>query len=204
MEYNAWGNPKNPPEHEVNLVFTRMLAGPMDYTPGIVSLEGRGGTPIPSTLARQLALYVAIYSPVQMVADLPENYARYPDALAFIKDVPVDWETSRVLAGEVGDYVVIARKDRHGDGWYLGAITDEHGRVLEVALDMLDPGRDYVAQVYRDGDGAHYQGDRHAFVREQRTVRLGDRLRLRLAAGGGQAVRLVPQPDRGSVPPTRP
>lgn len=192
MEYNAWGNPKNPPEHEVNLVFTRMLSGPMDYTPGILSLRGRGDTPIPSTLARQLALYVAIYSPIQMVADLPENYARHAEAFQFIKDVPTDWSHTRVLNGEVGDFVTIARRDRGGEDWYLGAITDENGRLLQVPLGFLDPGRRYRAQIYRDGDEAHYLDSPFAFVREQREVTSADVLALRLAAGGGQAIRFSP------------
>lgn len=192
MEYNAWGNPKNPPEHEVNLVFTRMLSGPMDYTPGILSLRGRGDTPIPSTLARQLALYVALYAPVQMVADLPENYAKYPQAFQFIKDVAVDWEYSHVLAGEVGDYAVIARKDRHSEDWYLGAITDEKGRVLLVGLGFLEAGKRYRAEIYRDGDAAHYERNPHDFVRETREVTAADTLDLRLAPGGGIAIRFVP------------
>ncbi|MGH8179022.1 MAG: glycoside hydrolase family 97 catalytic domain-containing protein, partial [Steroidobacter sp.] len=103
MEYNAWGTPPNPPEHEANLVFTRMLAGPMDFTPGVLSLKGRGGQAIQSTLAKQLALYVVIYSPIQMAADLPENYEKYPQAFQFIKDVPTDWSDTQVLNGEVGD-----------------------------------------------------------------------------------------------------
>jgi len=192
MEYNAWGNPKNPPEHEVNLVFTRMLSGPMDYTPGILSLRGRGDTPIPSTLARQLALYVAIYSPIQMVADLPEHYARHGEAFQFIKDVPTDWSQTRVINGEVGDFVTIARRDRSSEDWYLGAITDEHGRLLQVPLGFLDPGRRYRAQIYRDGEDAHYQHAPFAFVREQREVTSADVLALRLAAGGGQAIRFSP------------
>ncbi len=194
MEYNAWGNPKNPPEHEVNLVFTRMLSGPMDYTPGVLSLRGRGDSPIPSTLARQLALYVVIYSPVQMVADLPENYAKYPEPFQFIRDVAVDWQETRVLNGSIGDYVTIARKDRGSEDWYLGAITDEHGRVLDVRLDFLDPNRRYTAQIYRDGDDAHYRERPHSFEREQRVVDGGDALRLRMAPGGGIAIRFTPAP----------
>ena len=103
MEYNAWGDPPNPPEHEANLVFTRMLAGPMDFTPGVLSLTGRGGQKFQSTLAKQLALYVVIYSPIQMAADLPENYAKYPGPFQFIRDVPVDWTETKVVAGEIGD-----------------------------------------------------------------------------------------------------
>lgn len=195
MEYNAWANPKNPPEHEVNLVFTRLLAGPMDYTPGVLSLTGRGGTPIPSTLARQLALYVTIYSPIQMLADLPENYARYPEAMRFLRDVPTDWNDTRVLAGEVGDFVAIARRDRHSEDWYLGAITDESGRVLNLDLSFLTPGRHYRAEIYRDGAGADFENNRFSFVREERPVSSSERLTVILGPGGGQAVRLVALPE---------
>lgn len=191
MEYGAWGNPTNPPEHEANLVFTRMLSGPMDYTPGILSLQGRG-QPIQTTLAKQLALYVVLYSPIQMVADLPENYRRYMDAFQFIKDVPVDWADTRVINGEIGDFVTIVRKDRNGDGWYLGSVTDEHGRLLTVPLSFLDPGRRYVAQIYRDGENAHWKNLPFDFIRETREVTSADSLPLRLAAGGGQAIRFVP------------
>ncbi|WP_126971062.1 glycoside hydrolase family 97 protein [Xanthomonas sp. BRIP62411] len=192
MEYNAWGQPPNPPEHEVNLVFTRLLAGPMDYTPGIVSLKGRDGQAIPSTLARQLALYVTLYSPIQMAADLPEHYLQHRDAFRFIEDVAVDWDQTRALNGEVGDYVTIARKDRHSRDWFLGSITDEHGRLLQVPLGFLEPGVRYTAQIYRDGDDADYVGNPFAFVREQRQVSSVDTLELRLAPGGGQAIRFVP------------
>ena len=193
MEYAAWGSPPNPPEHEVNLVFTRMLSGPMDFTPGILSLQGRGQA-IQTTLAKQLALYVTLYSPVQMAADLPENYAKHMDAFQFIKDVPADWAQTRVLNGEVGDYVTMARQDRNSDDWYLGAMTDEQGRVLQVPLSFLAPGRTYHAQIYRDGDGAHWKDAPFKFVRENRTVTSADTLTLRLAAGGGQAIRFVPAP----------
>lgn len=193
MEYNAWGHPPNPPEHEIELVFTRMLSGPMDYTPGIVSLTGRGGQEIPSTLARQLALYVTLYSPVQMVADLPEHYAAHPDAFRFIRDVPVDWAETRVLNGEIGEYVTIARKDRDSEAWYLGAMSDRHARTLEVPLDFLSPGVRYRAEIYRDGAGADWKGEaRFRFERVERDVEAGDVLSLWLAGGGGQAIRFVP------------
>ncbi|MBA3486161.1 MAG: glycoside hydrolase family 97 protein [Lysobacter sp.] len=191
MEYGAWGNPTNPPEHEANLVFTRMLSGPMDYTPGILSLQGRG-QPIQTTMAKQLALYVVLYSPIQMVADLPENYRKHLDAFQFIKDVPVDWADTRVIHGEIGDFVTMVRKDRNGDGWYLGSVTDEHGRMLSVPLSFLDPGRRYIAQIYRDGDDAHWKNAPFDFMRETREVTNADTLPLRLAAGGGQAIRFVP------------
>jgi alpha-glucosidase len=188
MEYNAWGNPPNPPEHEVNLVFTRMLAGPMDYTPGVLSLTGANGRRIQSTEARQLALYVVLYSPIQMAADLPENYAKYPQAFQFIRDVPVDWSDTRVLNGEVGDYATLARKDRNSDNWYLGAITDEQARTLRVSLGFLDEGRRYQATIYRDGKGAGYDADGHAIIIEKRPVSRQDALELSLAPGGGTAI----------------
>ncbi|MES2445146.1 MAG: glycoside hydrolase family 97 protein [Pseudomonadota bacterium] len=190
MEYNGWGNPKSPPEHEANLVFTRMLAGPMDFTPGVLSLRGKGDTPIQSTIAKQLALYVVIYSPVQMAADLPENYAPYAGPMQFIKDVPTDWIDTRVLNGEIGDYVTFARQARGDADWYLGAVGDEQARVLSVPLSFLAPGRTYEAQIYRDGDDADYRTDkRHSIVIEKRRVTAGDTLTLRLAPGGGQAIR---------------
>ena len=193
MEYNAWGQPPNPPDHEINLVFTRMLSGPMDYTPGIVSLTGRGGQEIQSTLARQLALYVTLYSPIQMVADLPEHYAEQPEALRFIRDVPVDWDDTRVLNGEVGEYVTIARKARGVGTWAVGAMTDTTARRLPIQLDFLDAGTRYRAEIYRDGEGADWKGDaRFHFVREERMVRKGDEIRLALAPGGGAAILLVP------------
>lgn len=189
MEYNAWGQPPNPPEHEVNLVFTRMLSGPMDYTPGVLSLKGRHGQAIPSTLARQLALYVVLYSPIQMAADLPEHYQQHLDAFQFIKDVAVDWEQTRVLDGEVGDFVTIVRRDRNSSDWFLGSITDEHGRVLPVSLGFLEPGVRYRAEIYRDGDGADFRSNPFAFVRETREVTSADQLTLVLGPGGGQAIR---------------
>ncbi|MBX3594584.1 glycoside hydrolase family 97 protein [Sphingomonas sp.] len=195
QEYNAWGNPKNPPEHEANLFFTRMLAGPFDFTPGVLSLEGKGGTPILSTAAKQLAQYVVLYSPIQMAADLPENYAKYPGAFQFIKDVPTDWSDTVVLAGEVGDYVAVARKDRAGADWYIGAVTDETARTVELKLDFLDPGRSYEAQIYRDGDGADYRtGTRHAIAIEKKRVKRGETIRLWMAPGGGAAIRFAASP----------
>lgn len=193
QEFNAWGDPPNPPEHEVTLVFTRMLAGPMDYTPGVVSLTGKNGLEIQSTLARQLALYVALYSPIQMAADLPEHYAVRPEAFQFIKDVAVDWDESRVLAGEVGEYVAIARKQRGSPQWFIGAINDRTAREVSLRLDFLDPGKRYRAEIYRDGEGADWKGAaRFRFVRESRNVTHGDTMTLWLAGGGGAAVRFVP------------
>ncbi|HJW46504.1 MAG TPA: glycoside hydrolase family 97 protein [Lysobacter sp.] len=191
QEFNAWGNPPNPPEHEPNLIFTRMLAGPMDFTPGVVSLKGRGGQPIQNTLARQLADYVVLYSPIHMAADLPEHYEQRMDAFQFILDVPTDWQDTRVLNGEVGDYATIVRKDRNSEDWYLGSVTDENARTLEVPLSFLDRSRRYTAQIYRDGDGADWKTQPFAFARESREVTSADMLTVRLAPGGGQAIRFV-------------
>jgi alpha-glucosidase len=191
MEYNAWGEPKNPPEHEANLVFTRMLSGPMDFTPGVLSLKGKGDTQILSTLAKQLALYVVIYSPIQMAADLPENYLASPREFKFIKDVAVDWDDTRVLAAEVGDYAVIARKQRNASIWFIGAVGDEQERAVDVPLDFLESGHRYGAEIYRDGADADFRTNPRSIIIEQRVVTAADRLAFRIAPGGGAAVRLV-------------
>ena len=193
LEYAAWGQPPNPPEHEANLVFTRMLSGPFDFTPGIFRMNTQPGSGVQTTLAKQLADYVVIYSPIQMLADLVEHYEANPEPFQFIKDVPTDWADTRVLSGEIGDYVVMARKDRDSDDWYLGAVSDEHGRVLPASLSFLDEGRRYTAQIYRDGPTADWQANPYDIVIEQRTVTSGDTLDLRLAPGGGQAIRFVAQ-----------
>jgi alpha-glucosidase len=194
VEYNAWGNPINGVDHEANLVFTRMLSGPMDYTPGVLSLKGADGKWFNSTQAKQLANYVVIYSPVVMAADLIENYQRYPGPFKFIKDVPTDWAETRVINGEVGEFATIARKDRHSDAWYVGAVTDGQRRTLQLPLQFLDPGKTYVAEIYRDGDAADYRNEhRFDLVIDQRNVTRDDVLQMVLAPGGGQAIRLVPQ-----------
>lgn len=192
MEFNAWGTPPNPPEHTAILPFTRLLAGPMDFTPGIFDLMPNGEDAenrVQTTLAKQLALYVVIYSPVQMAADLPENYEARPDAFQFIKDVPADWETSIALDGEVGDFVVQARKERNSDDWYLGALTDEDARIVTVPLDFLEAGRTYRAQIYRDGPDADWQSNPYSIVIEQKDVTSADTLTLPLATSGGAAIR---------------
>jgi alpha-glucosidase len=201
QEYNAWsGDGGNPPEHETILFFTRLLAGPMDFTPGVFDLliQRANGTPrgpeeprVRTTLAKQLALYVVLYSPLQMAADLPESYADQP-AFQFIRDVPVDWERTRVLSGKIGDHVVVARQKRGDREWFLGAITDEEARTLDVPLDFLPAGQDYAAEIYADGPGAHWLSNPLPIEISRRTVRAGQRLTLALAPGGGQAIRLRP------------
>ena len=203
QEYNAWsGDGGNPPEHESILFFTRLLAGPMDFTPGIFDLLIERGTGRPrradearvrTTLAKQLALYVTIYSPMQMAADLPENYERQP-AFQFIRDVAVDWDTTRVLSGQIGDYVAVARRERNGQSWFVGAITDESGRTLDIALSFLTPGRRYIAEIYADGPGAHWLTNPLPVGITRRPVNSLTRLRMVLAPGGGQAIRIRPVP----------
>jgi alpha-glucosidase len=201
QEYNAWsGDGGNPPEHETILFFTRLLSGPMDFTPGIFDLlverpTGQGRRPdeprVRTTLAKQLALYVVLYSPLQMAADLPENYEGNP-AFQFIRDVAVDWDTTRVIDGRIGDYVVVARRERGGQNWFLGAITDEEGRTLEVPLSFLRPGRRYIAEVYADGPKANWLDNPLPVTITRRTVTSLSRLRMVLAPGGGQAIRIRP------------
>ncbi len=202
QEYNAWGGEGgNPPEHESILFFTRMLSGPLDFTPGIFNLLiSRSGTGVPrtptdarprTTLAKQLALYVVLYSPVQMTADLIENYEGQP-AFQFIRDVAVDWDTTRVLHGRIGDDVVVARKAKGRDEWFVGAITDEEARTIEVSLDFLPRGRAYVAEVYADGPGANWRDNPLPVSISRQPVTSATRLRIRMAAGGGQAIRISP------------
>ncbi|MDB4947805.1 MAG: hypothetical protein JWM27_454 [Gemmatimonadetes bacterium] len=201
MEYNAWGGEGgNPPEHETILFFTRMLAGPMDFTPGIFDLLIKRPTGTPrgpeearprTTLAKQLALYVVLYSPFQMAADLPENYERQP-AFQFIRDVAVDWDTTRVLQGRIGDYVIVARRQRGAPDWFVGAITDEEARTFDVSLAFLTPGRRYVAEIYADGPGASWRDNPLPVTISRRPVTSASRLHLVLAPGGGQAIRIRP------------
>lgn len=195
QEYNAWSE-GNGPSHTTVLPFTRMLASPMDFTPGIVQLtiEGRDNK-VPTTIAKQLALYVVLYSPLQMAADLPEHYEQRPDALSWIEAVGVDWEQSRTVHAQIGDYITVARQERGTGEWFIGSITDETGRVLPLHLDFLDADTPYLAQIWRDADTADWQANPHALTQESRIVRMGDVIDLRLAPGGGTAIHLRPATD---------
>jgi alpha-glucosidase len=193
QEFNAWGTPTNPPEHVTILPFTRLLAGPMDFTPGIFDIPHEQSAidrRVQSTLANQLALYVVIYSPLHMAADLPENYEKHLDAFQFIRDVPTDWENSRTLQARIGDYAVIARQARGNHDWYLGAVTDEEPRTLEVPLDFLRSGQRYQAQIYRDAASTDYRTNPMTYVITREDVTAEDKLTLNLAPGGGTAIRL--------------
>jgi alpha-glucosidase len=198
QEYNAWAaDGGNPPEHTAVLTFTRLLAGPMDFTPGVFDINLKLGhnskNRINTTLAHQLALYVVIYSPIQMAADLPESYEAHLDAFQFIRDVPTDWNDTRVLNAEIGDYLTVVRQKRDSDEWFLGAVTDEVGRTLRVHLAFLDRDREYVAEVYRDADEANWRDNPSAYAVEKRDVDANTVLALRLAPGGGQAIRFYPK-----------
>lgn len=201
QEYNAWGGEGgNPPEHETILFFTRLLAGPMDFTPGVFDILIERGTGRPrrpdeprirTTLAKQLALYIVLYSPLQMAADLPENYEHQP-AFQFIRDVAVDWEESKVIDGKIGDYVIVARKAKNSEEWFLGAISDEEGRTFNVPLSFLTPGKKYVAEIYADGPGANWATNPLPVAISRRNVNARSSLHLVLAPGGGQAIRIRP------------
>lgn len=192
-EFNAW-SVGNPPEHETILPFTRLMGGPMDYTPGIFQIkmdyyDKNKKEQVHTTLAKQLALYVTLYSPLQMAADLPENYERFPDAFQFIKDVPVDWEETKILAAEPGDYIVIARKERGEENWFIGAITDEQERSFNINLDFLDD-KNYLATIYLDGDNAHWKDNPMSYQIKSMRVNKSSKINLRLAPGGGAAIEL--------------
>jgi len=195
-EFNAWSN-GNLPSHETVLPFTRLLGGPMDYTPGIFEIKMNIYDPtkteqVHTTLTKQLALYVTMYSPLQMAADLPENYERYLDAFQFIKDVPMDWQTSKYLEAEPGDYLTVARKDKNSESWFLGAITDENSRNTEIKLDFLSPKMKYKATIYQDGKDAHWEKNPKSYAIKTETVTNKSKLKITMAAGGGTAVSLVP------------
>ncbi len=196
MEYNG-GSPDtgNLPNHTVLFPFTRGLSGPTDYTPGVFKFDYQKHRPfnrVPTTLAKQLALYVTIYSPLQMAADLPEHYQGHP-AFKFIDDVPADWSESIALAGEVGEYLVFARKDRHSDDWYVGAASNELPRQYALVTDFLDSGAIYQVEIYADGEAAHWRDNPMDYIITQRTLHAGETLILDMKPGGGAALRFVKQ-----------
>lgn len=191
-EFNAWSQ-GNPPAHETILPFTRLMGGPMDYTPGIFEIKmssygQRTGNQVHTTLAKQLALYVTMYSPLQMAADLPQNYAQHMDAFQFIKDVPVDWQKTVYLEAEPGAYVTIARKQKNSNDWYVGAITNEESRTTSIPLDFLDKGKVYEATIYGDDKKADWKSNPKAYVITRQQVTAQSILELQLADGGGAAV----------------
>lgn len=194
QEFNAWSQDGgNPPEHLTIVPFTRMLAGPIDFTPGIFDIKLEKYKPnnqVNTTLAHQLALYVVIYSPLQMAADLPENYEGHP-AFQFIRDVGIDWEDSKVINGEIGDYVTIVRKEKETGNWFLGSITDENSLEFTIDLSFLEPEVVYYSVIYKDAPDSHWDNNPTAYEIEKRELTSSDTLNLILAEGGGAAVSFI-------------
>lgn len=201
-EYEAFAG--NKPSHTAVLPFTRLQGGPMDYTPGIFEMDLSKVNPnsnghVNSTLARQLALYVTMYSPLQMAADLPENYNRFLDAFQFIKDVAVDWDDSRYLEAEPAQYIVVARKAKGTDNWFMGCTAGENGHLSTVKLDFLDADKKYIATIYEDAKDAHYRTNPQAYVIRKGVVTAKSALKLQAAPGGGYAISIIPAADKSAL-----
>ena len=191
QEWNAWAQDGGSPcSHVCTLPFTRMMAGPADYTPGVFAFENPiiPGTRVHSTLCNQLALFVVLYSPLQMACDKIENYEKHPAEFQFIRDVPCDWKASRLIDGKIGEYVVMARQDRHSDDWYIGAVTNEEAREITIPLAFLGEG-EWTATIYADAPDADWQSKPYATTIERRKVSAKDTINMRLATGGGCAIR---------------
>lgn len=203
QEWNAWATDGgSPASHVCTLPFTRMLAGPADYTPGVFDFSNpvQPNTRVHATIANQLGLFVTMYSPLQMACDLPESYMKHLDAFKFIEDVPCDWKQSQLLAGEIGKYVVFARQERtkesshatDNEPWFVGATNDDEARNIDLSLHFLPEGRTYRATLYRDADDADWQSNPYAYVIEQQDVTSATVLSLHMASGGGFAISLTP------------
>jgi len=196
QEWNAWASDGgNPPSHDINLVFTRFLSGPFDFTPGVLQVtypEYKKNNRVNTTIVKQLAQYVAFYSPLQMAADLPENYEKHRDVFQFIIDVPCDWDETHMLNGELGEFVTIARKQRGGEEWFVGSMTNEKARDLDLPLKFLGKKQSYLAEIYRDAADADWKTNPYAHQIEKKLVTSDAALSLHLAAGGGAAIRLKP------------
>ena len=190
QEWNAWSTDGgSPASHVTILPFTRMLAGPADYTPGVFNFENpvHPNTRVHATLANQLGLFVVLYSPLQMACDLPENYLRYPDAFEFIRRVPCDWEQSRLLSGEIGEYAVMARQERGSDKWYIGAVNNDTPREVTIDWGFLPKG-DYTITLWRDGDNADWQTKPYAYHIDTIHCRHNEQITIHMASGGGFAM----------------
>ena len=193
-EYQAFGGSK--PNHVTVIPFTRLIGGPMDYTPGIFEMDISKLNPantshVNSTLANQLALYVTMYSPLQMAADLPENYNRFPDAFQFIKDVALDWDDSKYLEAEPGDYITVARKAKGTGKWFVGSVNGENTRTSNLSFNFLDAGKTYTATVYADAKDAHYKTNPQAYTIRKIKVTRKSKLSQICAPGGGYAISIV-------------
>ncbi|MGJ1408396.1 glycoside hydrolase family 97 protein [Sphingobacterium thalpophilum] len=189
-EYQAFGG--NALNHVTILPFTRLIGGPMDYTPGIFEMNLPNGAHLNSTLANQLALYVTMYSPLQMAADFPENYDRFPDAFQFIKDVGIDWDDSKYLEAEPGQYITVARKEKNTDKWFLGSVNGNDSRTSKIKFDFLDAGRTYLATIYADAPDANFKTKPQAYTVKKIKVTHKDNLAQFCAAAGGYAISIIP------------
>lgn len=201
-EYQAFGGSN--PNHVTILPFTRLIGGPMDYTPGIFEMDIKKINPnntshVNSTLANQLALYVTMYSPLQMAADLPENYDRFPDAFQFIKDVALDWDQSKYLEAEPGEYVTIARKTKGKDTWFVGNVCGEKGFTSKISFDFLEPNKQYIATIYADAKDAHYKTNPQAYTIRKVVVTNRSKLTQLSAPGGGYAISITPVTDKAQL-----
>jgi alpha-glucosidase len=201
-EYEAFGG--NKPFHTTILPFTRLIGGPMDYTPGIFEMDISKLNPdnnswVNSTIARQLALYVTMYSPLQMAADLPENYSRFMDAFEFIKDVAIDWDDTKVLAAEPGDYITYARKEKGTNNWFVGTTVDENGYTSKLNFDFLDEDKKYVATIYADAPDAHYRNNPQAYEIRKGVVSSKSKLKQKCAPGGGYAISIIEVTDKAQT-----
>lgn len=201
-EYESFGG--NNPDHTTILPFTRLIGGPMDYTPGVFEPDVSqynpdNGSKVNTTIARQLALYVTMYSPLQMAADLPETYEKHLDAFQFIKDVPVDWADTKVLEAEPGDYITYARKEKGCDNWFVGRTNDEEARTSQIKFDFLTPGKKYVATIYSDQKQAHYKTNPKAYQINKYVVTSKSKLNQFCAPGGGYAISIMEVSDKSEV-----
>ncbi|WP_312399893.1 glycoside hydrolase family 97 protein [Chryseobacterium sp.] len=198
-EYQAFGGDRNNPNHVTILPFTRLIGGPMDYTPGIFQMDVTNGSHVNATIANQLALYVTMYSPLQMAADFPENYEKFADAFQFIKDVAVDWDESKYLEAEPGQYITVARKAKGSDKWFVGNVAGYTPFTSKISLDFLDAGKQYIATIYSDAKDADYLKNTQAYNIRKVVVTKKSKLEQVSVAGGGYAVSIVPVKDKAEI-----
>ena len=198
-EYQAFGGERNHPNHVTILPFTRLIGGPMDYTPGIFQMDLTNGSHVNATISNQLALYVTMYSPLQMAADFPENYDRFPDAFQFIKDVAVDWDDSKYLEAEPGEYITVARKAKGTDKWFVGNVAGNKPFTSKISFDFLDPNKSYIATIYSDAKDADYLKKPQAYTIRKVVVNRNSKLTQMSVPAGGYAISLVPAKDKAEL-----
>ena len=198
-EYQAFGNDRNNPNHTAILPLTRLIGGPMDYTPGIFQMDVTNGSHVNATIANQLALYVTMYSPLQMAADFPENYEKFSDAFQFIKDVAVDWDDSKYLEAEPGQYITVARKAKGTDKWFVGNVGGYQPFTSKISFDFLDAGKQYIATIYSDAKDADYLKNPQAYNIRKVIVTSKSKLEQLTVPGGGYAISIIPVKDKAEI-----